>query len=95
VANIAFADDKNCAHAEQLLKDIDNEAGLFYSPGTYAFKNDVLDADLKALAASIKLPVLDTALTQFAVAIADNKGFDLALADVAMAIHEWESDKCF
>ena len=95
IANVAWAEEKHCALAVQLVKDIDNEAGLYYTQDTYQFKNDVLADDLKALAAAIKLPVLDTAMTQLTAAITENSKIDSALADVAMAIHEWEGDKCF
>lgn len=95
VANSAFADDKSCALAQQLLKDIDNEAGLYYSQDNYQFNNDVLAGDLKALSSAIELPALDSALSQLTTSITENKGVDSALADVAMAVYDWEGDKCF
>jgi hypothetical protein len=95
LSNSALAEDKSCSAAQKLLKDIDNEAALYYSESDYKFKNEALLKDISDLSEVLNITSLNEASETFSTAASNQVNIDSAMADVASAVHEWESELCF
>jgi hypothetical protein len=95
LSNLALAEDKSCPAAQKLLKDIDNEAALYYTESVYKFKNTALLKDINDLSEVLNITSLNEASVTFSTAVSSQENIDSAMADVASAVHIWESELCF